>query len=113
MIKIKYMQREVVRLRLRPTAPAWILERAPEIQRIAHKHHGIRVRLFGSQARGDAKRRSDVDFLVAFDDQATLIDHSALSQELADLLKRRVNVISERGARVSFLERILPEAIEL
>lgn len=47
--------------------------------------------LFGSQARGDAHSRSDVDVLVKFRDEA---DKRAVASRLSERLQRRVQLVS-------------------
>jgi predicted nucleotidyltransferase len=52
--------------------------RRAEIERIAERHGTRNVRVFGSVARGDSVPGSDVDFLVDFDRDRTVLDLSAL-----------------------------------
>jgi len=47
---------------------AMVGERREEILAIAARHHGRRVRISGSVARGQATPDSDIDFLVDFED---------------------------------------------
>lgn len=61
------------------------------------QHHGTNARVFGSVARGTDGPDSDLDLLITFDDQASLLDQSALVDALTDLLQVRVDVVSERG----------------
>jgi uncharacterized protein len=53
-----------------------------EIERIAKRHGARNVRVFGSVARGAAVPGSDVNFLVDFDPDRTVLDLSALILEL-------------------------------
>ena len=76
-----------------------VTARRQEILDAAARHHGRTVRIFGSVARGDATDRSDVDFLVDFDDDSSLFDLIHLSQELEELRGRRVDVISTGGLK--------------
>jgi excisionase family DNA binding protein len=84
-----------------------------EILKIAEKHGARNVRVFGSLARGEAAIGSDVDFLVEMEEERTLLDLVALSQDLEDLLGCRVHVISEGGVSPYLRERIYAEAIPL
>lgn len=84
-----------------------------KILQIAARHGARNVRLFGSVARGEARRGSDVDFLVELEEGRSLLDHAALILELEHLLKRPVDVASERGLRPPVKERVLREAIAL
>ncbi|MEW6238902.1 MAG: nucleotidyltransferase domain-containing protein [Candidatus Omnitrophota bacterium] len=67
--------------------------------------------LFGSVARGEAN--SDVDFLVDLAPGRLLLDHAALMLDLQDLLRRKVEVATERGLRPAVRERIVQELIPL
>lgn len=57
--------------------------------------HGIKtVYLFGSYARGEANRNSDVDIYCDRGDVDTLWKHSALQDELIEALGKDVDVIT-------------------
>ena len=47
-----------------------------EILRIATSHGARNVRVFGSLARGDADEKSDIDLLVEFEPDRSLLDHA-------------------------------------
>ena len=55
--------------------------------------------LFGSVLRADFRPDSDVDVLVSFAPQAqvTLFDMARMQEELKDIFKRDVDLISKRG----------------
>ncbi|MBN8638780.1 MAG: nucleotidyltransferase family protein [Anaerolineae bacterium] len=71
------------------------------------------VRIFGSVARGEATEASDIDLLVEFDPDTSLIDHVGLIQDLEDLLGCKVDVVSERGLKDAIRARILRDAVAL
>jgi hypothetical protein len=87
--------------------------RRAEILAIAAKHGAHNVRVFGSVARGKDDEASDVDFLVAFDEDAGLMDHAALLVELEKLLGRKVDVAPDDCLRPRIRERVLAEAVPL
>jgi uncharacterized protein len=68
--------------------------------------------VFGSVARGDAGPSSDVDFLVDFDAEASLLDQVGLTQDLEALLGIHIDVVSSGGLRPR-RRRIRDEAIDL
>lgn len=80
---------------------------------IAARHGARKVRVFGSVARGEARRGSDIDFLVEMDEDRSLLDHAALIVDLERLLKRPVDVASARGLRPLVRKQILKDAIPL
>lgn len=87
-------------------------ERRADILATARQRHASRVRVFGSVARGDAADSSDVDFLVDFDPEASLVDQVGLMQDLEALLGVTVDVVST-GGLLPRHDRIRREAIEL
>jgi len=84
-----------------------------KILQIAARHGTRKVRVFGSVARGEARRGSDIDFLVDMDEGRSLLDHAALILDLERLLKRPVDVASERGLRPPVRKEVLNDAIAL
>jgi predicted nucleotidyltransferase len=85
-------------------------EKRNEILRIAASHGARNVRVFGSVARGEANDDSDIDFLVDFEPDRSLLDHAALVVDLEELLGRKVDVVTERGLYWLLRRRILKEA---
>ncbi|MFO0698944.1 MAG: nucleotidyltransferase domain-containing protein [Nitrospira sp.] len=83
------------------------------ILRIAARHGARKVRVFGSVARGEARRGSDIDFLVQMDHDRSLLDHAALIVDLERLLKHPVDVATERGLRPLVRRQILKDVIPL
>jgi predicted nucleotidyltransferase len=77
---------------------------------LAAKHGALRPRVFGSVAKGQSGPESDVDLLVKMEDGRSLLDLSALAQDLADLLGVKVDVVSEDGLYWLLKRRILKEA---
>ena len=84
-----------------------------EILRIAAKHGARNVRVFGSVARGEADERSDIDLIVEFEPERSLLDHAALWLELQELLGCKVDVVSDRGIKPRIRERVLRDAVPL
>lgn len=84
-----------------------------EILAAAARHGASNLRIFGSLARGDADRRSDIDLLIDLEPGRSLLDHAALAIDLNRLLGRKIDVVSARGLRPRMRERVLREAIPL
>jgi len=53
--------------------------------------------VFGSYARGEETRKSDLDIMVRFDKSATitLLDYAGIMIELENLLRKKVDLVSE------------------
>jgi hypothetical protein len=81
-----------------------------EILRIAASHGARNVRLFGSNARGEDRPDSDLDILVDMDSGRSLLDLVGLGQDLEDLLRRKVDVLTENSVHPALRARILAEA---
>lgn len=90
-----------------------LLNRREAILDIARRHGAHDVRVIGSVARGDAEEASDLDLVVRFDPDRTLLDHGELIMDLQDLLQVGVDVISEAGMRERFRNHVMKEATAL
>ncbi|HVX27145.1 MAG TPA: nucleotidyltransferase family protein [Parafilimonas sp.] len=66
--------------------------------------------LFGSFVNGNASDKSDVDILVELNGTIGF-DFLHLNYEIEDLLKRKVDLISKRGLKQTFINEIEPELI--
>ncbi len=74
----------------------------------------LRVSLFGSVARGEARVDSDVDLLVQFDpERKTFHNFMDLCFLLDDLLQRRVEVVTTEALSPFIGPHILREAEEV
>lgn len=83
-----------------------------EITEVARRNRAIRVRLFGSVARGEDRPGSDIDLLVDFETGSSLFDVLHLQSELESLLGHHVDVVSSGGLKPRD-SHILEEAVEL
>lgn len=83
------------------------------IRSIVAQHHAAAPRLFGSVARGDDEAGSDVDMLVEFTDEATLLDEVGLRLALADLLQTDVDVVDADSLKQPMRQRVLRESVPL
>ena len=81
---------------------------------IAEQFGASRLRVFGSVARGEETAQSDVDFLVEFPRGYDLItQRMPLTQKLADILNRKVELIPEHELNAHMRQKILAEAVSL
>jgi len=85
-------------------------EKREAIMALTAKHGALKPRVFGSVARGEAGPQSDIDLLVKMEEGRSLLDLSALAQDLRDLLGVKVDVVSEDGLYWLLRRRILKEA---
>jgi predicted nucleotidyltransferase len=96
-------------LRGRPSAR--VERHRDEIRSTVERFRGIRPRIVGSVARGEDHPGSDVDILVDFTDDATLLDEVGLRLALTDLLRVKVDVIASDSLRGEVRDRLLGEAV--
>lgn len=74
----------------------------------------VRLRLFGSVARGDARPDSDIDLLVEFGRPVGLFDFFRLQHDLERILGvPRVDLLSPSAIKPSLREHILEEAVDV
>lgn len=87
-----------------------IESRRNDLLALATRHRALRIRIFGSVARGDDNPDSDIDLLVDFAPEASLLDLVGLQQDAEALLGRRVDVVTPDGISPFLRDRILGEA---
>ncbi len=88
-------------------------EQREVILNVAAKHGASNVRVFGSVARGEADKASDIDFLVSFDPKRSLFDLGALIADLEDLLDAKVDVAPEDWLRPQVRDYAMRDATPL
>lgn len=67
------------------------------------------IGIFGSVARGESKRRSDVDVLVEYEITPDLLEFIGLGMYLESLLSRKVDLVRREAIRPELRENILAE----
>jgi hypothetical protein len=75
--------------------------------------YGVRsLGLFGSFVRGEAKKRSDLDLLVEFDDRPlSLFGFIRLERRLSELLGVKVDLVEKSALKPAIGRRILEEVV--
>ena len=81
-----------------------------QIMELARKYRGKQVSVFGSCVRGEMSEDSDIDFLVDFEEEYTLLDIAGLLVGLEDLLGCKVDVIDRRSLRKELRAAVFREA---
>ena len=80
---------------------------------LARRFGVLRLALFGSTARNEARQESDVDILVAFDGPATSARYFGLQFYLEDLLGRPVDLVTDKALRPELRPHVEDEAIHV
>lgn len=74
------------------------------------RRHGVaKAAVFGSFVRGENKEGSDLDLLVEFEGEKSLLDLAGLKVELEELLKIKVDVLTYDSLHPLLKDRILNE----
>lgn len=70
--------------------------------RILKRNHVTRAAIFGSFAKKNANKKSDIDMLVEFSFPVSLIDFLRMKYELEDSLGKRLTWLNIQLLRISF-----------
>jgi len=81
-----------------------------EILDIAHQRGVMNVRVFGSMSRNDAGPDSDVDLLVELESGRSGLALGGFLMDVADLLNRKVDVVTEKALHPKLRGKIVREA---
>ncbi|MFB6158134.1 MAG: nucleotidyltransferase family protein [Candidatus Nanohalobium sp.] len=83
------------------------------VRPILRRHDVSRAELFGSYARGEQDEESDVDLVVEFEGEKTLVDISRLRKELENSLGKDVDVLTYNSVHPNIRKRVEEEAVEI
>ena len=76
------------------------------------KSFGVKsLGVFGSYARGETKRSSDLDLLVEFDRVPTMFEFVRLERHLAQALGVKVDLVMKTALKPEIGKRILAEVV--
>lgn len=67
--------------------------------------------IFGSYARGEQKRKSDVDMLIEFN--GSLLDLVSLERKIQKQLGKKVDLLTYKSIHPSLKKRILQEEVRI
>ena len=83
-----------------------------KITPILKRHDVKKAAIFGSYARGEEKKKSDVDILIEYKrDDKSLFDFVGLKLDLEEKLKKQVDLVEYSAIRPRIKDRILREQV--
>lgn len=84
-----------------------------QILALAHARGATDIRVFGSAAQGVDREGSDLDLLVSWPGERSLVELVGLQMDLQDALGVRVDLATERELHPLLRDRILAQAVAL
>ncbi len=73
----------------------------------------VKAGIFGSFARGEAKKSSDVDILIKFKKEKSLLDVVRIERELSEKLGRKVDLVNYGIIHPKLKKQILQEEVSV
>ena len=77
------------------------------------KHKVTKAGIFGSYAKLQAKRGSDVDILVELGTEISLLDFVGIKLEIEKILNRKVDLVEYQAIKPALKQKILQEEIRI
>lgn len=91
-----------------------LINKKNQIEALRLKYGARRIRVFGSVARGEESKDSDIDFLIDFPRGYDLFTQRLpLAESLKELLGRPVDLIPEHEVNRHIKDHVLQEAIDI
>jgi len=92
--------------------PAPLLNQLRQLLPELRERYGVAtLEVFGSHARADVGRESDLDLLVTFTETPDLLTFIGLEHEISERLDVPVDLVMRRALKPRLRDRILREAV--
>lgn len=86
----------------------------PKILKILKKYNVARAGIFGSYARGEEKKDSDLDILIEVNGRKfSLIDLISLEMELKKAIKKKIDLLTYKGISPYLRDSIIKEEVRI
>ena len=86
----------------------------PKIVKVLKKHGVKKAGIFGSYARGEQKKNSDVDILVEINnDKLSLLDFVGIKLEIEDAIGKKIDLVEYSTIKLRIKDRIMNEEIRV
>ena len=83
------------------------------VRPILQKNEVVKAGIFGSYARGEQKKSSDVDLLIKFKGRKSLLDLVGLGFDIEKALKKKVDWVTYRSIYPPLKKQILSEEVKI
>ena len=80
---------------------------------ILKKNGVVKAGIFGSYARGEAKKQSDVDILIKFKGRKSYFDLIDLEEELQKKLKKKIDLITYNSVNPYLKDFIFKDEVKI
>lgn len=84
-----------------------------KILRVLKKYGIKKAGIFGSYARGEQKRNSDVDILIQPPKKMSLLDFVGVKLDLEDVVGQKIDLLSYNGIHPMLRRQILKEEVKV
>jgi predicted nucleotidyltransferase len=88
-------------------------ELKPKLVSVLKRHQVSRAAIFGSVAAGTATKTSDLDLLIEFSGDKSLLDLVALKLDLEAEVDRKVDVLTYRALHPLIRDRVLKQEVRV
>lgn len=78
---------------------------------ILNRYSVKKAAIFGSFARGEEKKTSDIDILVDIKKDISLLDFIGIQQEIEDVLQKKVDLVEYNTIKPIIKKQILKEQL--
>ena len=77
------------------------------------KKGAVQIALFGSYARGEERKNSDIDILVKFNKQKSLVEFVKIEQDLSEVVGKKIDLLTEKSISPHLIGKIKKEMVKL
>lgn len=82
-----------------------------QLPMLVERYHVDTLEIFGSYVRSEQKKDSDLDILVTFKEDPSLLTYIAIENYLSDLLGIKVDLVMKDSLKPRIGQQVLREAI--
>ena len=83
-----------------------------EIIRILRSERAKKIAIFGSYARGEENKESDIDIIVEFSEKKSFLDLVRIERTLSEALEIKVDLLTEKSIN-SYLKDIIKKEMKV